>query len=345
MATANFDLYRDNETNELSSYVDENGNFIEQYGYVAKYDFFSGDTYSQQKNGFVWSGSKTIATPSGETEAGGRFTFLANADPRNQQNVEQRYSFTEMEEFWFKKRFFVPPNYFHTYFIVLTIVGDISTWVKGDALIANDGISTGLVDYISGQTVCVLFPQNGFDLNWNGNVTNTTRSQTRSATRGGWPDNNKFHAFWCDDYSFNGASPTVVFELRADRHGGSKIYYHFGADYQVVGTLPNSTSAEVEFIRVEDLGKWFDCVFHIKMATTETAEDGVIEFWVRREGEINYTKLFSQSNAKIGARAAASNAKFRNGYCHGYQNVGYYVETSLYDSQIILSRERINGVY
>jgi len=313
--------------------------------YVAEYRFYQSATYAQVKNGFAWSGSKTIGTPAGETEKGGLFTFNGNPDPRVQPTVEQRYSFNQMNEFWIKKRFFVPANYFHRSFTEFTVTGDMSSWQRGDSLLANNGVDTGKVEYISGTYLAVLFPTNPFNANWDGNITNVTRSQTLTCDRTGiWPDNNKFHALWCDDYSFHGASPTIVWELRASNDGGSNIYYHFGADFQVVGTLPNSTSTAVTFIRPADFGKWFDWIAHVKMATTEAAEDGIIEHWVRREGESSYTKLHHQTNAKIGARAAASGAQFQNGYCHGYQNTGYFETTTLCDSHFILASATIDEV-
>lgn len=324
-----------------------NGRFETGYPVIAAYRFNSGSTYAQVKNGFTWQGSKTIGAPAGETEQGGLFTFNGNPDPRTQPVVEQRYSFNQMDEFWLKKRFFVPTNYYHRKCSTLDVTGDKSTWQRGDNLLANNGIETAKVEYISGSTVMALFPTNPFDAQWDGNVTNTTRSQTYPCNRTeNWPDNNKFHALWCDDYSFHGASPTIVFELHATGDGGSRIYYHFGADFQVVGTLPNSTSTDADFIRASDFGKWFEWIVHVKMATSESASDGVIEHWVKREGESAYTKLHTQTNAMIGPRAAATptNCKFKAGYCHGAANTGFYDTTTLCDSEIILSAEALDGV-
>ncbi len=331
----------------LNQYRNPSGIYGGWYPLIAQYKFNAGATYAQLINGFAWQGSKPIGAPAGETEQGGLFTFNGNPDPRNQPVVEERYSFSEMNEFWLKKRFFVPSNYYHRKCSVLDVTGDKSSWQRGDNLLANNGVDTAKVEYISGTTVMALFPTNSFDAQWDGVVTNTTRSQTYPCNRTeNWPDNNKFHALWCDGYSFHGASPTIVFELHATGNGGSTIYYHFGADFNVVGTLPNSTSIDVEFIRSSDFGKWFDWIVHVKMATSETAEDGVIEHWLKREGESSYTKLHEQTNAKIGARAAATpaNCKFKAGYCHGAANTGFYDTTTLCDSEIILSAQAIDGV-
>ena len=312
--------------------------------YVAEYKFFDGDLY-EDKNGFSWQGSKPIAAPPSEIEQGGRFTFTGNADPRVQPTSEQRYSFNEMDEFWLKKRFFVPTNYFHQRIIGFTVTGSMATWQVGDTLLANNGVDTGTVDYIGGTFLAVLFPSNPTNDNWtndnlNGVITNTTRGQTLPCVLEGWPDNNKFHAFWCDAYSNAGAGPTIVFELRASGDGGSVIYFQHGADYQGTG----SPTSSLPFISTADFGKWFDWVVHVKMATSETATDGIIEHWMRKEGQSTYTKLQTKTNANIGVRAAGGAAKFRNGYCHGYQNSGYKVDTSLYDSHIILSEHAIDGV-
>lgn len=82
------------------------------------------------------------------------------------------------------------------------------------------------------------------------------------------------------------------------------------------------------------------------MASTEAAADGIIRMWLRREGEGSYTKLFDQTNCTIGARAAATPAyaTFQNGYCHGAANTGFSEETDIYDNEIILSPNPIDGV-
>jgi hypothetical protein len=313
----------------------------ETWGIIADYRFYAGDLY-EDKNGFSWNGSRTISTPAGQSEAGGIFSFPASPDPRGQSNREQRYSFDPMSEFWFKKRIFIPANYFHRSIITMTVAGNIASWQRGDSMLANDGVSTGTIEFISGTTVILNFAESPYGYTWDGNLTNVTRSQTRtSSATDGWPDNNKFHAFWCDGYSSSGFSPSVIYEIRpsGDKDGGSRIYHQYGADGQGTGAPYPS----VKFIEPQDFGTWIDCIFHIKMATTESATDGVIEFWRRRSGETSYTKLLQQTNAAIGARAASGFAQFQAGYCHGYANIGYYSQTDIFDSRILLRSEPIDG--
>jgi len=327
--------------------IDENGDLKPRT--IAEFRFDISDTMAMVKNGFGWEGGggETIDTAAGETEKGVRYTFAAQPNPTDDYTAEKRFYFTEMGELCFKMRFHVPANYFHRVCLNVSVAGDISAWQVGDSILGGDGTSTATIYWISGANVYLLFAQN--DLSgapiWTANITNVTRAQVRASTRvGNEASNNKLLVFWCDGYSNAGASPSIGWELHSDKQGGSTLYYHFGADYQVVGTLPNSTSADATFIRNTDLNKWFDLIIYLKMASTETAEDGIIKTFLKREGESDYTQLHNQTNAKIGARAAGGYAKFRHGYCHGYSNSGFQQETIFRDSIVSLNSASIDGV-
>jgi hypothetical protein len=316
---------------------------------IGTFRFDVADTMALVKNGFGWEsgGGETIDTAAGETEKGVRYTFAAQPNPSDDSIAEKRFYFTEMGELCFKMRFHVPANYFHRACLNVSVVGDISAWQIGDSILGGDGTSTATIYWIDGFNVFLLFAEN--DLQgapiWTANITNVTRAQVRASTRvSNEANNNKLLAFWCDGYSYTGASPSIAWELRADMNGGSLLYYHFGADYQVVGTLPNSTSPLVEFIRPSDSNKWFDMIIYMDMASTEIAEDGVIKTFLQREGETGYTQLHTQANAKIGARAAGGNARFQHGYCHGWSNSGFQQETIFRDSIISLNNSSIDGV-
>lgn len=316
---------------------------------IGTFRFDVADTMALVKNGFGWEsgGGETIDTAAGETEKGVRYTFAAQPNPTDDSTAEKRFYFDEMDELCFKMRFHVPANYFHRACLNVSVSGDISAWQVGDSILGGDGTSTATIYWIAGANVYLLFAQNdlfGAPI-WTANITNVTRAQVRASTRvGNEASNNKLLVFWSDGYSNAGASPSIGWELHADKQGGSTLYYHFGADYQVVGTLPNSTSADATFIRNTDLNKWFDLIIYLKMASTETAEDGIIKTFLQREGESGYTQLHNQTNAKIGARAAGGYAKFRHGYCHGYSNSGFQQETIFRDSIVSLNSASIDGV-
>lgn len=236
---------------------------------IGTFRFDVADTMALVKNGFGWesSGGETIDTAAGETEKGVRYTFAAQPNPTNDSTAEKRFYFNQMSELCIKMRFHVPANYFHRGCMKTTVTGDISTWAVGDSLTCENGTATAQIYWISGAVVWLLFPPNLFPSPyytsvWAGNSTNTTRAQTRATTLlTEEAPNNKLFVLWCDGYSAAGASPSIGWEMRPDMTGGSVLYYHFGADYQVVGTLPNSESPQVPFIRTTDLNKWFDVIF------------------------------------------------------------------------------------
>lgn len=313
---------------------------------VAGYYFNAGDTMAPVINGFSWeTTTNDIEEPAGQTEAGVRFTWPGEPDPREDSTFERRCAFDEQDTVYFRMRFFVPENYFHRSCVVIRLTGDMSSWQVGDTVVAADGTSEGTIYWIdttTNQDVWLLFADNSLygDGVWTGNVTNSTRSSTLASTRiGQEASNNKVMAIWCDgpepgdEYSNNGASPTVVYEMESDGQGGSRLYYHFGADNQVVGTLPNSTSAQVDFIRPQDAGTWMELVVGLTHATSEAAADGVIETYLKRDAEPSFTRVHQQTNALIGPRAAAQNAKFQAAYLWGYWNSGVQNTTYIHVSE------------
>jgi len=315
---------------------------------VAGYYFNDGDTMLPVRNGFSWeTTTNDIDTPDGQTETGVKFTWPGDPDPRGDSSFERRFAFAEQNTLYFRMRFFIPENYFHRSCLVIRLTGDYSAWEVGDIVQADDGESTGTIYWkavtANGQEMWLLFAENALygDGVWTGTVTNLTKDLSLPSVRGGGEgSNNKILALWCDGYSNAGASPTCVWELESDGAGGSQLYYHFGADNQVVGMLDNSTSAYVDFIRPEDFGSTFELVVRLTHATSEAAADGIIETYVKREAESVFTRVFSQTNALIGPRAAAGGAQWQNGYLWGYWNSGvqdttyiHVFETELHDSR------------
>lgn len=316
--------------------------------YLSSYYFSKNDLTAFSKNSVVWEGvSNNYTVPQGETEKGLEFSWAGSLDPRIDQSYERRFDFIPSKSFYLRKRIHIPANYYHRACLEIVVSGDISSWAKGDAIVAADGTSDATVYFIDADHVWLLFAENNIygDGVWTGTITNTTRGESRGSTRyGNSGVGRKFIALWCDGYSGSGQGPTIVFGLNPDYLGGSVIDYSFGADGAGVGqTLPNSQSSYEPFIRVEDAGKWFDVVFRIEMATSEAAADGIIALYLRREGEAEYTRIFNQTNARIGPRAATGNVLFKSGYLFGYWNGGVEVDTKIHVSEFELfdTRPRI----
>lgn len=313
-------------------------------GTVADYNFSTGALYTESKAGFNWVGSRTITTPPGQSEAGGVFTWGPNA-PMQDSTDEERFTFAPMSEFWFKMRFFIPANYFHRSILQIDIVGDISTWQVNDVILGTDSVKAGTLYGVSGQSIYLLFAQDSNStVTWTGTITNQTRAQSRAGTRIlEKTSNNKLLALWCNGYSGEGVSPSVVWITWPDGAGGSTLQYQYAADNTGSGQLgQDSSSPIVPFFSISDVGKWVNFIVHIKMATTPTATDGVIETWKRVDGEPSYTKTHTQTNAMIGERTGYG--VFRNGYVHGWANSGFGESTQHYDSRVTLASATIDGV-
>jgi len=313
-------------------------------GLVADFRFFLRDTYTTVINGVSWANvGRTIGTPSGETEKGGIFSFLGNTNPTTDRTDEQRFSFNELDTVYIKRRTFIPANYQHRNTYMMLMTGDITAWQVGDTVLGVGGTRSGTIYHKSGQTIWLLFAQDGLSPTyWSGSITNTTRSSTRtSIAQGAEPANNKFFALWCDTYSGN--APTIVLEMEPDNTGKSIMSFHYVRDG--VDAIGHQTPAGgTLFIGASDLGKWIDTVLKVRMATSENAFDGQVVFWVRREGESNYTKYFEKNDWQIGARASNGFKKFANGYCWGWSNSGYGATTEFHESDFMISSTAIDGV-
>jgi hypothetical protein len=313
-------------------------------GVIADYNFAVSSSLAAQ-NGFNFTTARPVTTPSGESDAGLEFSWTGDPHPLGMDIDQETIYFDPMTEFWWKQKFFVPANYFHRQALELSVAGDLTTWQVGDVITGVGGVHTGTLYYKDGATVFLLFAaDSGNSGTWTGTITNTTRGNTRSSTRiFTHPANNKFLVFWCDGYSGAGQGSTIAWELYDNAQGGSEISYHFSGDGSGLGQIVNSTSSSQPFIKqTTGIAKWHEFICRIKMATTGSAEDGIIEAWHRVEGEGSYTKLWSQTNAKIGQRTGAGN--FRNGYMHGWANSGFAETTLIHNTRVILSGSTIDGV-
>jgi len=241
-------------------------------GLIADFRFFLRDTYTTVINGVSWANvGRTIGTPSGETEKGGRYFYLGNSDPSTDRTDEQRFSFGSMSEFWVKRRIFIPSNFYIRNCISLTISGSIASWQIGDTVRGTDGTSLGEIVFIASQTVYLDYAQNMFiDAIWVGAVTNVTRSQGVTSTAKNYFDNgNKHFVLFCDGYDTNGKSPTIVFGWRGtSKTGDVDLDFSVSVDGFGTGQRPNTQSQAVNFLTAADNGKYLNIIYRVKMATT-----------------------------------------------------------------------------
>ena len=154
------------------------------------------------------------------------------------------------------------------------------------------------------------------------------RTQTSS-------DNSKFLALWSDTYEGNGI--TVVLEYWPTGDGGSKLAWR-----QVLNSTRKQHKDHTRIITVPgDRGKWMHFVYHVKMASKVGVNDGVVQTWLKKEGESSYRQIHNVTNANISASGATPG--FNTGYFFGWSNAGFDEETSFYIDDVVISTTPLLG--
>jgi len=158
----------------------------------------------------------------------------------------------------------------------------------------------------------------------------------------GGPNNSKFFAIWMDAYQAEGNGATVTWEFwpGADRSGGSEMAYNVAPGGR---TASGGQLMHNPFIRVpEDRGRWMHVVLHVVAATSQTSNDGLIETFVRWDGESGFRQLHSDSRADIGP-ASTGPQGWKAGYVMGWSNPGYDEETEWLMDDFTVSTTNLLG--
>lgn len=316
-------------------------------GLVVDYRFSNGDQWVD-KNGFSWA-SPTRSFATEDSERGVIYNYVGGNDPFGEGTLgdEEDFQMTELGEFYFKRRIFIPSNYRHRELLRVTI-GNATNWQVGDSVYGSTAASTAIIEYKSGNQLSL---RNAANYNipgvWNGSITNVTRtlSDTISFTQI-WPCNNKFQVFYCDGYSSLGDSPTLTCSLWPNRY--SDAVWGNGSSIGIMSGVNNggdrvvTQSPTVPFILPEHYGKWMDVIFYTKMSSAVGVTDGMFIVWRRVDGESNYTKVLDCRTLEAAERP--TKGKYRRGYIWGWANSGYEQATRFVEADTMLSTTAIDGV-
>ncbi|MHA6485026.1 cohesin domain-containing protein [Paenibacillus sp. strain BS8-2] len=326
-------------------------NESETSGVIVDYNFAAGDNWVD-KDGWDWKdGIRDVELVSGVSERGAKYHYAGGNNPFGDGTLgaEQYFSMPELSEFWLKRRIWIPENYFHRKTMRLTL-SDATGWEVGDLVQGANANAQGIIQYMDGNRIALqdtTYPE--YNNMWNTTVTNVTKGLTAVGSgRSQQSTNNKFQVFYSDGYSFNGQSPTAVFQLWPNDYpgniggNGSNLQLQVAVDGAGSGQKPNTNMGTVPFLDGDDVGMWIDVVFYMKMSSSPTVYDGTAIVWLRKEGETGYTKKLDQRALNMGARPGAGS--FRNGYMWGWANSGYEEPTTFYESRVILSEESIDGL-
>ena len=128
-----------------------------------------------------------------------------------------------------------------------------------------------------------------------------TRVPTNYYHSNSGPGNNKFMAFWQDDYEFAEKGATITTQLRSAGNGNAYIsFYHVksedpndvstsrtGGDQQNSGTFIDIST---------DQGRWMTIVYKLVPSSDYSTPDGSMEMWRKWDNETEFTKYFDYQN-------------------------------------------------
>jgi hypothetical protein len=77
------------------------------------------------------------------------------------------------------------------------------------------------------------------------------------------------------------------------------------------------------------------------MSSKVGANDGVVQTWMKKEGESSYKSIHNITNANIAASGATGG--FNTGYFFGWSNAGFDEETSFYIDDVVISTTPLLG--
>ncbi|MQM39654.1 hypothetical protein KBTX_03684 [wastewater metagenome] len=142
------------------------------------------------------------------------------------------------------------------------------------------------------------------------------------------PSNNKFIAIYRDPYTNPGFQ--VNFSLNADGSGGSTLMAH-RYDYGSEAGILSAGS----FIDSSDLGRWHKIVVHVKVPSSGSASDGVLQLWKDGEQMADFTG--------VAMYGGDGQNYFDEAYLLGWANSGFDQRTVFYLDNLVVSDTPLSG--
>jgi hypothetical protein len=168
---------------------------------------------------------------------------------------------------------------------------------------------------------------------------NTTATTIR---RFGYSSNNKLLTMWADGYSASGLGSTIIWEMWPVTGGtpgstptASTLAVHYSTGNHT-GCGPHLQSTP--FITLPaDGGHYIDIVVRGRFSSQAGAKDGIIQTWLRKEGQSVYTRIHNIENADMDKRGTDTSPDlqpWQHGYLMGWSNSGYDETTIFHISRI-----------
>ena len=145
--------------------------------------------------------------------------------------------------------------------------------------------------------------------------------------------NNKFLSLWVGSGGYD-TYGTVTWQTRPDGSGGARLVYQDG------GVLSGERGATAFISYPSDQGRWMEVVARVKAATSSSAEDGIIQFYRRWDGDIEWEKIHEKLNANTWNPASGSQG-ISHGYLMGWANGAYTENTEFLLNDFKLSESSL----
>jgi hypothetical protein len=135
--------------------------------------------------------------------------------------------------------------------------------------------------------------------------------------------NNKFLALWQEEYSGAGGTPIIIFEYRpmgdnsnrVGKPGDSYLYVHAR---DRAGRMRNRGRPGLNAFTDAQRNRWNQVRVHVRLASTDAMDDGLIEVW------LNGTRIIEADGLSL---QSAKRNYIRRGYFMGWSNSGYEQDT------------------
>lgn len=196
------------------------------------------------------------------------------------------------------------------------------------------GQISGFVSVPENQGVYVRYAQKGaYNEVWGSAdspkpVRNLTRNTSLiSAGRSTHDTGSKLLAVWNDDYSYSGTGSTIVLGMISECVFNADKSSQLTAAYRGAGKIDHgnrtnfSNIAGGTLITEQHRGQYLDLLLRARFSSVPGAKDGILQTWVRDQGQTDYQLRHNISDADLDK--GISNKSWQAGYLMGWSNAGY----------------------
>lgn len=146
--------------------------------------------------------------------------------------------------------------------------------------------------------------------------------------------NNKFLKISSNPERSSSEGVNLMWEYWPDGKGGSKLAYHW--------TNPNVEVSphhdEVYVFGPAEAGKVLEFVLRARMSSARGVADGIVQTWVRKDGEASFKQLHNRTNAPLyPASTWSSQTRWVSGYILGWANASFAKDTPFYIDDLQIS--------